>query len=98
MAEALFRAYFIDGANITDRAVLADIGASAGLERAALAEWLAGEEGLEAVLGNDLSARQGGIGGVPFFIINRRIGVSGAQPAEHLLEAMREALKATAQA
>ena len=41
----------------------------------------------------DIDARNAGIGGVPFFIFNRRIAVSGAQEADTLLQAMEESLK-----
>jgi predicted DsbA family dithiol-disulfide isomerase len=90
-AEALFRAYFIEGRALTDLDVLADIGASAGLDRDALATYLASDEGRAEVLRADLGARQGGINGVPFFIFNRRVAVSGAHEPETLLAAMEKA-------
>ena len=93
MAEELFRAYFIEGANLTDPDTLVDIAVRAGLEREALAAYLAGDADRELVLGADSEARNGGIGGVPFFIFNRKIGVSGAQEAETLLDAMAQAEK-----
>jgi predicted DsbA family dithiol-disulfide isomerase len=93
MAEELFRAYFIEGANLTDPDTLADIAARAGFEREALAAYLAGDADRALVLGADTEARNAGIGGVPFFIFNRKIGVSGAQEAETLLDAMVQAEK-----
>ena len=94
MAEELFRAYFIEGANLTVIDTLADIGARAGLDRDAVASYLAGDADRELIHAADVEARNAGIGGVPFFIFNRKIGVSGAQEAETLLEAMLEAEKA----
>jgi predicted DsbA family dithiol-disulfide isomerase len=94
VAESLFRGYFLEGAVLTDVSTLADIGARAGLDRAALAGFLASEEGRDMVLNGDLEARRAGIGGVPFFIFNRKVAVSGAHEAETLLGAMVEALKA----
>ncbi len=91
MAEELFRAYFIEGANLTDRNTLADIGARAGLEREAVANYLAGDADREMIEAGDVEARSAGIGGVPFFIFNRKVGVSGAQEPETLLEAMVQA-------
>lgn len=91
LAEELFRAYFLEGADLTDRELLADLGARAGLERAALASFLAGEEGRAAVLEADRAARAAGIGGVPFFLFDGRVGVTGAQDPEVLLEAMEQA-------
>jgi predicted DsbA family dithiol-disulfide isomerase len=93
LAEELFRAYFIEGANLTDASTLADIAERAGIERAAASGFLAGEEGRELVERADAETRAAGIGGVPFFIFNRKIGVSGAQDAEVLLEAMEQAIE-----
>ena len=91
VSEVLFRAYFIEGANITDIGVLADIGARAGLERSALADYLASDADRELVQAADIDARGGGINGVPYFIFNNKVGVSGAQEAEVLLQAMLQA-------
>ena len=93
MAEELFRAYFIEGANLTDINTLADIGARAGLERDAVASYLASDADREVIQAADRDARNGGIGGVPFFIFNRKIGLSGAQDPDTLLEAMQKALE-----
>lgn len=91
VAEALFRAYFIEGANLTDTAVLADYAAQAGLDRAATLAYLDGGEDADLIRSADGEARQVGIEGVPFFIFNRTVGVSGAQEAETLLQAMEQA-------
>ena len=93
MAEELFRAYFIEGANLADPAVLADIGARAGFEREALAAYLASDADRDLIARADIEARNAGIGGVPFFIFDRRIGVSGAQEPDTLLDAMVQAEK-----
>ncbi len=91
VAEQLFHAYFLEGANLSDQAVLADIGERAGLDRAAVAAYLASDDGRNDVLRGDRDARQAGINGVPFFIFNRRTAVSGAQAPETLLQAMLDA-------
>jgi len=88
VAEHLFRAYFLEGANLTDQAALASVGERAGLDRAALAAYLASDGGRDDVLRADRDARQAGINSVPFFIFNRRTAVSGAQAPETLLQAM----------
>ena len=93
MAEELFRAYFIEGANLADPTVLADIGARAGFEREALAAYLASDADRDLIARADIEARNAGIGGVPFFIFDRRIGVSGAQEPDTLLDAMVQAEK-----
>ena len=91
VSENLFRAYFLEGANLTDKAALASVGERAGLDRAALAAYLASDDDREKVLRADLEARQAGINSVPFFIFNRRTAVSGAQAPETLLKAMLDA-------
>ena len=93
VAESLFQGYFQEGAVLTDLATLADLGARAGLERGELFSYLASNDDRDLVLGADLQARQAGIGGVPFFIFNRKLAVSGAHEPETLLAAMVESLK-----
>ena len=92
LAEELFRAHFTEGANLTDRDTLVDTAARAGLDRKAVAAYLAGDEDRDAIARSEAEARSAGIGGVPFFIFNRKIGVSGAQDPDTLLDAMEQAL------
>jgi predicted DsbA family dithiol-disulfide isomerase len=80
--EVLFRSYFLEGRNIGDRAVLADVAEDAGLERGEATNYLAGDADAEAVLGEDALARRAGINGVPCFIFNGRFALSGAQEPE----------------
>ncbi len=93
VAESLFQAYFIEGANITETKTLADIGERAGLERAPLEAYLASDEDRDGILRADLEARQGGVNGVPFFIFNQKVAVSGAHEPETLLKAMLDSTK-----
>ncbi len=93
VAEALFKAYFIDGKDLTDVEILADVAAEAGLDRAATVAYLTSDADRELVAAADLEARRAGIGGVPFFIFDRKVGVSGAQEESVLLEAMEQARK-----
>jgi predicted DsbA family dithiol-disulfide isomerase len=94
LAEVLFKAYFIDGENLTDADVLADIAARAGIDRDQAKAYLESDENRDLVLQADVQAREAGIGGVPFFIFDRRIGVSGAQESDVLLQAMEQARSA----
>jgi predicted DsbA family dithiol-disulfide isomerase len=89
-AETLFRAYFLEGANLTEKDTLAAIAERAGLDRAAVAAYLDSDDDRQTVLRADIDARQAGINGVPFFIFNRRTAVSGAHAPETLLKAMLE--------
>ncbi|MCC7485243.1 MAG: DsbA family oxidoreductase [Burkholderiales bacterium] len=94
LAEELFKAHFTEGANLTDRDTLADVAARAGLDRDAVADYLAGDADREVIERADVEARSAGIGGVPFFIFNRKVGVSGAQDPDTLLQAMEQSLGA----
>lgn len=91
VAEALFRAYFIEGANLTDSTVLAAYAAEAGLDREMTLKYLESGADVDVIRAADEEARQVGIGGVPFFIFGRTIGLSGAQDPEVLLQAMQQA-------
>jgi predicted DsbA family dithiol-disulfide isomerase len=93
VAESLFAGYFKEGANLTDRKALADIGVRAGLERDLLEDYLDSDEDKDEILRGDLEARQSGVSGVPFFIFNRKVAVSGAHEPETLLKAMLESKK-----
>ena len=91
MADELFKAYFLEGANLTDKATLAQVAGRAGLDAQAVAAYLETDEDRTIVEQADVEARGAGIGGVPFFIFNRKVGVSGAQDPDVLLEAMVQA-------
>ena len=93
LSEELFRAHFMEGANLTDKDVLADVAARAGLDRGEVSAYLASDADRDLVEQADTEARASGIGGVPFFIFNRKVGVSGAQDADVLLDAMEQAAK-----
>lgn len=95
LAEELFCGYFIEGADLTDKAALADMAARAGLDRAEVAAYLESGEDRDVIAKADIEARAAGINGVPFFIFNRKVGVSGAQEPETLLAAIEQALKAS---
>jgi predicted DsbA family dithiol-disulfide isomerase len=96
MVEALFQAYFIDGRDLTNASVLMDVAESAGMERAVAEQHLQNSELHSQTIDSDNAAREMGITGVPFFIFNRQVGLSGAHESETLLQAMNEAMNATA--
>jgi len=96
--EALFRAYFLDGVDLTARENLVATAAGAGLDRAEVEAWLDLADAREAVAAEDARVREIGIEGVPFFIFNRRLAVSGAQPSDVLLDAMKQAESAPSEA
>ena len=92
MADALFRAYFAEGANLNDPEQLADVAVRAGLNAAAVREQLAGDDGRAEVVRSQLSAGRLGIQGVPFYVVDGRLGVSGAQPPELFARVLEQAL------
>lgn len=95
---SLFEAHFQKGLDIGDTAVLADIAVACGDRRDAVLEYLAGLGGVAAVRRMAGQVQSQGIGGVPFFIFNRSLGVSGAQSPAVLGSALLKALDAGAAA
>jgi predicted DsbA family dithiol-disulfide isomerase len=88
--EAVFAAYFTQGRDIGDRDVLADCAAQAGMDRAAVADFLAGEVAANEMLAADRAAREAGVNGVPSFFLDGYGLYSGAMPAETMAEALRK--------
>jgi predicted DsbA family dithiol-disulfide isomerase len=89
--EALFNAYFIEGRDLTSNQTLTDIACAAGLAKEEVEACLGSAQAREHIQAEDGQARRMGVEGVPFFVINRRYAVSGAQDPEVLLEAMLKA-------
>ena len=65
--------------------------ADAGLDPADVQQTLAGEDFADAVRDDERQARELGISGVPFFVFDGQLGVSGAQPVATFAEALRQA-------
>jgi predicted DsbA family dithiol-disulfide isomerase len=89
VVEALFRAYFCEGANFSNSKKLIEVGASAGMDAAKLKRFFASDEGASAVRDEEQRARMLGVSGVPLYVINEAVPFSGAQPPETFLEALR---------
>jgi len=90
MVDALFQGYFLEARNFADDEALLDVAGVAGFDRSEAGDLLASDELREHVRAEEQQAHRLGVTGVPFFIFNQRLAVSGAQPAEVLLEAMEE--------
>lgn len=94
LMEAIFRAYFHEGRDVGDRAVLAEIGKGVGLDDATLAAFTEGHAARHEVMAEDEGYRRAGISGVPSFVLDRYLLWSGAMPAEQMANAMRQAIAA----
>ena len=89
--EALFRAYFTEGRDTADHATLLELGTSIGLNPTDVEQLLVSDQFGEAVDRDIYEARQVGVQGVPFFVLNRKWAISGAQPSETFLNALETA-------
>jgi predicted DsbA family dithiol-disulfide isomerase len=87
--EAVFKAYFIEGRDIGDHAVLADCAAEAGLPRQAVLDFLQGDLADKEMRAADQAAREAGVSGVPSFFLDGYNLFSGAMPAETIADALR---------
>jgi len=91
MKERLLSAYFVEGRHVGRVEDLADLAVEVGLDRADVIRSLEADEYLEAVGADMQQARQYGINGVPFFVIDGRYGISGAQPPDVFVEVLTRA-------
>jgi len=82
LKERLLAAYFTQGRSMGDHDVLREVALAAGLDGSRVDAVLAGDEHTDAVHADIDQARAYGATGVPFFVVDRRYGVSGAQPTE----------------
>jgi len=89
--ERLLRAYVSEREPIGDHDALTRLAVEAGLDGAEVRDLLAGDRFLDDVRADQRQARAYGISGVPFFVVDAKYGVSGAQPADALLEVLETA-------
>lgn len=89
--ERLFRAHFILGEHIGDHAKLKEIAQEIGLDGNAAEAMLKTDAFTEAVHADEYEAQQIGVRGVPFFVLDSKYAVSGAQPSAHFLGALKQA-------
>jgi predicted DsbA family dithiol-disulfide isomerase len=90
LVERLFRAFFIEGVDIGNIGELVRLAGDVQLDRYRTNSMLASGEGSAQVIAADQRARSLGVGGVPLFIFNQRLAVSGAQPVKVLLDALAQ--------
>jgi predicted DsbA family dithiol-disulfide isomerase len=89
--ERLMLGYFTEGEAVGDPGTLIRLASEAGLDTAEVRTALDTQLYADDVQRDVYEARQLGISGVPFFVIDRKYGVSGAQPAEAMLQVLEQA-------
>lgn len=88
---ALFRAHFAEGVNVGDHAVLSGIATGVGLAGDEVSAVLNSDRFAHEVVSDQQEGQSLGVQGVPFFVLGRRYGLSGAQPVEVFREALEQA-------
>jgi predicted DsbA family dithiol-disulfide isomerase len=91
LTERLHRAYFTEQRSIFDRPSLTELAVEVGLDRDEVTRVLSSGEYDDAVNEDEATARALGASGVPFFVIDRRYGISGAQPAAVITQTLDRA-------
>ena len=91
LKERLLASYFTDARNPADHAVLTDVAVGAGLRAERVAAVLGSEEFADDVAADAAQAMAYGATGVPFFVVDRTYGVSGAQPSDVLAQLLERA-------
>ncbi len=91
MKERLMHAYFSEGQPVGNRETLVKLGAEVGLDAEEVRNVLAGDEYADEVNADKREASLLGINGVPFFVIDEKYGISGAQPTELFQQALEQA-------
>ncbi|MEX0720168.1 MAG: DsbA family oxidoreductase [Balneolaceae bacterium] len=90
LEEILFSAYFTEGRYIGKKEVLQELGEKAGLEAETVRKVLNSDQYTDAVKHDIIQAKNIGVQGVPFFYINGKYGLSGAQPVETFVKVLKE--------
>src|ERR1700722_14996079 len=91
LLDAVNEAYFGQGRQVFDRDVITEIAAGTGLDGAVAGDVIDGDAYAEEVRQDELQARQLGVSGVPFFVFDMALGVSGAQSTEMFASALEQA-------
>ncbi len=91
LVDRLFEAYFVEGQDIGDRAVLAAAAVAADLDREAALAYLESNSGEAEVAAEDAAVRRAGLNGVPTFVLDGHVLFSGAVPPDVFAEALQKA-------
>jgi predicted DsbA family dithiol-disulfide isomerase len=90
LTERLMKAYFTDGLNIADLDTLVAISKEVGLDEVEARQVLESKDYGDQVVSEIEEGRSIGVQGVPFFVLNRKYGISGAQPVEHFAQVLNQ--------
>ena len=94
MVERLFRGYFEEGMDLSQRATLVQLATEAGIDHQTVSAWFASQEGIEAVRAEEQAGLELGIRAVPYFYIKGHAGLSGAQQPPVIADWLRQSLRA----
>lgn len=93
MTERILHAYFTESKHIGDPETLTDLAVEVGLDREAVTNMLASDEMTDEVRADEQTAKQYGITGVPFYLINKKYALTGAQPTETFVQALQKVIE-----
>jgi predicted DsbA family dithiol-disulfide isomerase len=91
VAEALFHSYFTKGREIGSLTSLAEIASDCGINRKETEQFLASDRAVQEVRAEEATGHRLGIRGVPYFVLNGSITISGAQPPDIFVSAFQQA-------
>jgi protein disulfide-isomerase len=91
LEELIFKAYFTEGEDVSEVEILVELGKNVGLDETEIRTMLASNLFKDAVQNDIIEAQQIGVRGVPFFVLDRKYAISGAQPKEVFTETLEKA-------
>jgi predicted DsbA family dithiol-disulfide isomerase len=92
MTERILRAYFTESKHIGDHETLTELAVEVGLDREAVEKMLASYVMADEVRADEQTAQQYGVTGVPFFLINKKYALTGAQPTDVFVQALKKVI------
>ncbi len=90
MTERILRAYYTESKHIGDHGTLVELAVEVGLDRGQVATMLASNAMADAVRHDETEASQYGIRSIPFFLINKKYAITGAQPTETFVQSLKQ--------
>ncbi len=91
LEELIFKAYFTEGKDVSEIEALVELGKNVGLDETEIRNMLASKQYKDAVQNDIIEAQQIGVRGVPFFVLDRKYAISGAQPNEVFRDTLEKA-------